>query len=134
MATELAIGYRVRTPQRRLPDARADRLADRPAIPQAVIDWPVGAGDPATDIAGPRAFKPTNAIHLQRPMAMPAALFEALVVAVMFVGVVTTLVFGIVAYVGEAESPRKVATVETRIVSFVPVAPSQHVAQRAAPQ
>ena len=77
MTTQLAIGYLAAGTRKPLcagvPAQSAhvtehDSITSRPAIPQAVISWssvelqpapmplPVGAGDPAADIAGPLSF------------------------------------------------------------------------------
>ena len=99
MTTQLAIGYlagaRRDSPGARLPAGFAahtgcDSLAARPAIPQAVITWSdaetapaVGAGDPASAIAGPPAFTflrdRSHRLARGRPLSLDAVLFSVLV-------------------------------------------------------
>ena len=100
MTTQLAIGY-LATPRRRAPAARTredfaapagrDPLSNRPAIPQAVITWsdaeaalPVGAGDPASSIAGAPRFtvlrdRSRRRASSARPRSLDAFLFSVLV-------------------------------------------------------
>ncbi len=99
MTTQLAIGY-LAAPQHNAAGVRpqtgvaapagGDSVADRPAIPQAVITWsdaeaapPVGAGDPASAIAGPPAFTVlrdrVHRLARRRPLTLDAVLFSVLV-------------------------------------------------------
>src|SRR5688572_33405777 len=81
--------------------AQVDAIAVRPAIPRAVIDWPVegppdvflpdvrlpvGAGDPAADIDGPLPFRGLGARRSLRRhrLSLDASLFG--VVAAMLIG------------------------------------------------
>ncbi len=109
-------------------NAANDLMADRPAIPAAVITWP----QQASDRPGP-----VRATPLRRSPALAAAFFEAAVIAALFASLVGMLIFGVVAVVqhalsGEAGKPvaRRVATVETRILSLQPVVTPAAVTER----
>ena len=99
MAMQLAIGYLAGSRRSRAarPDEAfatptgRDPLSSRPAIPQAVITWsdaeaaapPVGAGDPASAIAGPARFTTlrdrSHRLARGRPLTLDAVLFSVLV-------------------------------------------------------
>jgi len=111
MTNQLAIGY-LAGPRRNLPGARSpasfatpsgrDSLSTRPAIPHAVITWcddeatpPVGAGDPASAIAGPPRFTVLrDRVHRlargRRP-TLDAVLFSVLVATL--AGLASAVVF-----------------------------------------
>lgn len=110
--------------------AANDPMADRPNIPATVITWPQQASDRP---------EPVRATPLRRSPALAVAFFEAAVIAALFASLVAMLIFGVVAVAqhalsGEAGKPvaRRVATVETRILSLEPVAAPATVAERSA--
>ena len=102
MTTQLAVGYLagpLRNPRRARPPVEfaapteGDSVFDRPAIPQAVITWsdaeaapPLGAGDPASAIAGSPAFTVlrdrVHRLARRRPLSLDAVLFSVLVATV----------------------------------------------------
>ena len=111
MTTQLAIGYLAAGRGKTFgPVAAAgcsgagvfihtDAIAGRPAIPRAVIDWgivaspdvslpevrlPVGAGDPATGVAGPASFRGIGRSPRRSRLSLEASLFG--VVAVLLIG------------------------------------------------
>ena len=111
MTTQLAIGYlaggyRNFEGTSSAPVTDALSMSDRPAIPQAVISWsdadghdirmPVGAGDPATAVAGPPAFLAVRSKRTKRVArwSVDAAMFGVLLAMVLGLA-------GAVAKVGE---------------------------------
>jgi hypothetical protein len=56
-------------------------MRDRPPIPRTVIDWPIGAGDPATDVPGATRFR---VVEVKRTRRRSIAL-EAIGVGTLFV-------------------------------------------------
>ena len=113
MTTQLAIGYLAEARGKAFgPVAaagssgagvpiRTDAIAGRPAIPRAVIDWPivaspdvslpdvrlpVGPGDPATGVEGPPSFRRIEARRTPRRsrLSLEASLFG--VVGVLLIG------------------------------------------------
>lgn len=92
MTTQLAIGYRA-APSRNAATGRPlepEVVDSRPAIPHAVITWtdeevalPLGAGDPATSIAGPAPFRvlpvPRKQAGRLSRLGVDAVMFGALV-------------------------------------------------------
>jgi len=99
MTMQLAIGYLaasrhspvIRRDAAFATPAGRDPMSSRPAIPQAVITWsdaeaaapPVGAGDPASAIAGPACFAilrdRSHRLARGRPLTLDAVLFSVLV-------------------------------------------------------
>jgi hypothetical protein len=109
---------------------RDEAFDDRPPIPRVVIDWPIGAGDPATDIAAREGFR---VIELKRPRRR-TLVGEAVAVGLLFVGL---LAFAGLRVGSSPETTRLAKTphVDARIVDVRPAAapqaaPAPEVAQR----
>jgi len=136
MTTQLAIGYLaagrgkafgpVAASTGSAAAAHVDAIAVRPAIPRAVIDWPVevqpdvplpdvrlpvGAGDPAAEIDGPLSFRVLGARRSLRRhrLSLDASLFS--VVAAMLIGLAAA-----VANVGAEPDATRTARMRTPVV------------------